>query len=204
MSMLLKKSSKEKLVIFLPGYKESGTELSFLSDFIIHEKNFSFFSVPYLLEKKTGEINSISEIILGIEKGIKILLDDHHFSKCYLFGYSLGAALAMGLSKEILIKFDKLILLSIFDDRRELLKLRGISINDRENISPIKLAEKNKEIPKTFIHGTKDTSIPIERARAVFNNCLAVNSSFISLEVTHYFRDKKSQQLLLEAINSSL
>ena len=60
-----------------------------------------------------------------------------------------------------MIKCDGLLLVSVFNDRQQLLQARGLKITDIDNISVGKLGRNFIQIPVTFIHGVKDTSIPI-------------------------------------------
>lgn len=196
--------SDRAVIIYLPGYKGNKNEMSFLRNFIIKNKKISFFSLAYALSDANKKNYSIKHVILKTEEAIAKFLKGHHFKECYLIGYSFGAALALALVSRKLIKFNKLVLISIFDDRRDLLKNRGIDINNRENISPLNLIKANKKTMTTFIHGELDASVNIIRGQRVYNNSQKKNSKFITLSVGHYFNDANSKKLLLESLNDVL
>jgi len=194
--------SDQAIVIYLPGYKGGKKELSFLRNFIIKEKKKSFFSLAYDLCGPDKKKYTTDDVVSEIEKTIKDFLVKHCFHKYYLVGYSLGAALALNLATRGVIKFDKLILISVFDDRKDLLAERGISLNPQENISPVKLVKKNKKTPKIFIHGALDASIDPSRGLKVYNNSRARGNRFILLPIGHKFNSPRSKVLLLESLAS--
>lgn len=190
------------IVIFLHGYKGNKNELSFLRDFIVKNKKFSFLSLSYKLKKGKKKNCTAKEIILNIKKNINIVSNDYHFDKYYLIGYSLGAALAVDIVSKKMIKCDGLALISIFDDRKNLLKYRGIKINNSENINPINSIKKIRKIPIIFIHGTLDKSVNLKRGKKVFNNSNKKNSEFITLPVDHYFKSVNSKKMLVKSVDN--
>ncbi len=197
---LYKHVSDQALVIYLPGYKGNKKELSFLRNFIVKEKNKSFLSLTYALHGSDKKNYAIKDIVSGLEETLKKFLSQRHFRRCYLVGYSLGAALALDLAARGKIKFDKLILISVFDDRKDLLAKRGINLSAQENISPVKLVKKNKKTPKVFIHGAFDMSIVPARGRKVYNNSGLRANKFILLPIGHQFDSVRSKKLLLQSL----
>ncbi len=196
--------SEQAVIIFLPGYSGNKNELPFLEKFFTKNKKISFFSLSYHLQDTNGKKYPIKDVVLEIEKTIKNFLDNYNFKECYLIGYSMGAALALEIISKKEIKFDKLILLSVFDDRKDLLKERGAEIKPLENISPIKTIKKNKKIPVFFIHGEFDISINPERSLMVYNNSNKLNSKFILLPISHYFNSTAAKRILLNSLKNIL
>lgn len=199
-----KNVSDKAVVIYLHGYGGNKKELPFLRNFIVKKKKISFFSFSYVSPDVNKKRPLTKYIAREIERTIKIFLSSRHFKKYYLIGYSLGAALALAITPKALAKFDKLILISIFDDRKDLLKNRGINISDNENISPALLIKKNKKTPTIFIHGAFDSSISMERGLRVYNNSRNKKNEFIPLPVGHYFNNDRAKKLLLESIKNLL
>jgi predicted esterase len=193
--------SKQAVAIYLPGYRNDKNELSSLRKFLTKEKKISFFSLSYSLQDTNGKEYSIKEVISEIEKTIKSGLDRYHFKKCYLIGYSLGAALALKIVSRNLFQFDRLILLSIFDDRKGLLRERGIDISDDKNVSPIDLIKKIKKTPMVFIHGAFDASIRTDRALKVYKESNSKKARFILLPADHHFSGTGQKKLLQEQLN---
>ena len=192
------------IVVYIHGYRGDKDELPFLRNFIIKKKKFSFFSFSYKLQKSSGGNYTIQKIISNIKKVINRFLNKHHFDKCYIIGYSLGAAIAVEIVARKLIKCDGLILISVFDNRKDLLKSRKIDIREEENIIPVISIKRIKKTYALFIHGISDKSIDLERGKRVFNNSYKKNSKFIKLNIDHYFKNFHSKKLLLEAIDSFL
>ncbi len=191
------------LVVFLPGYKRDDNELSFLRDFIVKEKCFSFLYLPYQLVEGSKE-RPIRKIVMKLVEQINIFFANRKFKSCYLIGYSLGAALALDIAVDYPNKFSGLVLISVFDDRRNLLLSRGIRLARENNISPIRLIKKNKQIRTLFIHGVSDKSVAIERAVKVFDESNKKISKFIPVFGDHYFNDPYSKSLLNKNINEFL
>lgn len=196
--------SEQAVVIYLPGRGGDKNEFPFLKKFIVTKKKISFFSLSYSLQDSNKKKYAIKEIVLEIEKTITSFLDNHNFKKCYLMGYSLGAALALEIASRKLTGFNKLILLSIFDDRQNLLKERGINIDNYENISPINLIKKNKKTPTIFIHGAFDISVDAARGLKVYNCSDKLNNEFIMLPTDHYFNKTQAKKLLLKSLENIL
>lgn len=191
------------LVVFLPGYKGNNNELSFLRDFIVKEIGFSFLCLPYKLTEKGKErpIRKINEELL---KKIKTFLDSHKFKHCYLIGYSLGAALALDIASKKTSNFSSLILISIFDDRKSLLLTRGIKLLRKNNISPVRIIKKVKNLPTLFIHGINDKSIVVERVKKVFRVSNKKYSELCIIPGDHYFNDHRSKLLLNKCVDMFL
>lgn len=180
----------KNLIIYLPGYK-TDVNVSNVIKNVSLKLNYKFLRINYGNESDDFcfDIEKIiNEILIKINK----ILIKNNFEKVILIGYSLGAAIAVEIAINDL--FNKLVLISIFDDREDLLKKRNIKITSRENISPIKKIKQIK-IPTIFIHGNKDLSINIERSIKVFkksNN----NSIFLEANADHYFKQKSQKNQL--------
>lgn len=177
------------LVIYIPGYKPN--------QHIFNVVKGSSLSLKYDLKKVTYSFKSTSDIIKltkKIETEIKIKIKKGNWKKIILIGYSLGAAISVEISSRNPEFFSKLILISVFNDRKSLLKERGILIKDQENLSPIKKISKIKT-PIVFIHGVDDISIRPELSIKVFKKANQP-SSFIKLNSDHYFKkENQSEQL---------
>lgn len=193
----------ETLVVLLPGYKGNNNELSFLRDFIVKEMGFTFLCLPYKLTEEDKE-RPIRKVIEELAKKIKTFLDSHKFKHCYLIGYSLGAALALDIASNKTSNFSGLILISIFDDRKSLLLNRGIKLLRKNNISPIRIIKKVKNLPTLFIHGTNDKSIVIERGKKVFRESNKEYSELCIIPGNHYFNDRRSKLLLNKCVGMFL
>jgi len=180
----------KNLIIYLPGYK-TDINVSNIVKNVASKLNYKFLKINY--SDESGEFFfDIEKIINKVLLKINKTLEKHGFEKVILIGYSLGAAIAVEITTNNL--FNKLILISVFDDRENLLKKRNIKITPRENISPIKKIKKIK-IPIIFIHGNKDLSINIERSKKVFkksNN----KSIFFEINANHYFKQKSQKDRL--------
>jgi predicted esterase len=196
-------SNNKILVIFLPGYKSNSHELQFLRDFIEKKIGIPPVYLPYQLIKGNNE-RLIKQISKELAKQIKSLLLKHQFSRCYLVGYSLGAALALDIAVDCPGMFSGLILISIFDDRVDLLLNRGIILAKENNIRPVSLIKKIKRTNILFIHGSSDRSISIERAIKVFEKGSKKYSKFISIPSDHHFGERYSKTLLNKSIGEFL
>jgi len=196
-------ANDKTLVIFLPGYKSNNQELLFLKDSMEKKRGTSFVCLPYQLIEGTGE-RSIKQISEELAKQIKSLLLEHEFSRCYLIGYSLGAALALNIVVDYPNMFSGLVLISVFDDRKNLLLNRGIILAKENDIKPISLIEKTKRTNLLFIHGTSDKSIAIERAIKVSKKSNKKYSQFISIPDDHYFSNDHSKALINKSIGEFL
>lgn len=193
----------ETLVVLLPGYKGNNNELSFLRDYIVKEMGFSFLCLPYKLTEE-GKERPIRKVIKELVKKIKTFFDSHKFKHCYLIGYSLGAALALDIASKKTSNFSGLILISIFDDRKSLLLNRGIKLLRKNNISPIRIIKKVKNLPTLFIHGINDKSIVIERAKKVFKESNKKYSNLYTIPGDHYFNDRRSKLFLNKCVDAFL
>ena len=191
------------LVILLPGYKSNNQELLFLKDSMEKKRGTSFVCLPYQLIGGNGErpIKQISEELI---KQIRSLLLKHEFNHCYLIGYSLGSALALNIVVDYPNMFSGLVLISMFDDRKNLLLNRGIILAKENDIKPISLIEKTKRTNLLFIHGTSDKSIAIERAIKVFKKSNKKYSKFISIPDDHYFSNDHSKAPINKSISEFL
>ena len=191
--------SEEALVVFLHGYRGNKDELSFLRS-VIKGKRYSFLSFTYGKRDPNGAVSRVRGLDKKIFQTISSFLEQHHYQKVYLVGYSLGAALAFSLAK--LIPCQGLILISVFDDRKELLRSKGIGLPLGENIRPVELVRKLQGLPMVFIHGIMDRSVSPERAKKVYE-ANSLHSFFISLPVSHYFNEPGSQIKLGLAVKAA-
>lgn len=196
-------ASAESLVIFLPGYKRNNNGLPFSRRFIVDEKGFSFLYLPYQLIK-SGKEQPIEKITRRLMRQINAFSAYHKFKRRYLIGHSLGAALALVVAAKDSDKFSGLVLISIFDDRKKLLADKGERITEKNNIRPIRLIKKVKNIPTLFVHGVYDKSIDIERAKKVFEESNKKLSKFSPILSDHYFKSSYSKSLLDKQINKFL
>jgi pimeloyl-ACP methyl ester carboxylesterase len=193
--------SKENLVCFLHGYKGDKDELSFLRDYITKKKKFSFFSFSY--GNRNNNIFSIYGLDTKIAKIIKNIIKKYSFQHLYLIGYSLGSALAVRIISRKLIKIDRLILISIFDNRKGLLASRGIKISKKENLMPLCRIKNIIGIKVFFIHGSIDRSIGLDRAKRVFDKLKQNNKFFFIIKgANHYFKNKYSKDSLIKALDN--
>lgn len=180
----------KNLIIYLPGYK-TDVNVSGVVRNVASKLKCKFLRINYS-NKMDDFYFDIEKIIDKVLIKINKTLEKNNFEKVILMGYSLGAAIAVEISINDL--FNKLVLISVFDDRANLLKKRNIKITPRENISPIKKIKQIK-IPIIFIHGDKDLSINIKRSKKVFKKSND-KSIFLKINADHYFKQKLQKNQL--------
>lgn len=191
--------NKKIAVVFIPGYKNNNNHTVF-EKIIKNNSNFKLFSIPYSIKNTDGYFFTSKEITTNITMAINTRLKNSIFDQYYLIGYSLGAALAIEIVAEKLIKFNRLILISIFDNRKSLLKGKNINLPSNENLIPYNSIKKIHNTPTIFMHGMFDKSINIKRAMRVFKNSNN-KSRFVTLPTDHYFNDSYSKKVFCKNIN---
>ena len=163
----------------------------------------SYLSFNYGERNNKNEVINIKNASNEAKRVLRKFLSKHSFKQVFLIGYSLGSGVAVMSACQKSIKFDGIILVSIFDNLKQLLAQRGIEFTEKDNICPSKLV-KNIEIPIVFIHGNKDTSVPMKRGLTVYENSDKKKSLFIAINADHYFKDHKSRKELCESVKKSL
>jgi alpha/beta superfamily hydrolase len=188
----------KNLIIYLPGYKTDINVSSIIRNVAL-KLNYKFLRINYS-DELGNTFFDIEKIIDKVLIRINKTLEKHSFEKVILIGYSFGAAIAV----EIAINgfFNKLVLISVFDDRKSFLKKRKIKITCRENISPVKKIKQIK-IPIVFIHGNKDLSINLERSKKVFKKSND-KSIFLEINADHYFKQKLQKNQLYNQLLDQL
>jgi pimeloyl-ACP methyl ester carboxylesterase len=203
--MLYRKISKKDLLIYLHGYRGNQYEQSFLADLVTKKFGYSFLSITYGARDRNGAIISLVQARKDLRQQITDFLITEQFENYYLVGYSLGGALSTELAADNFLFFKKIILLSIFDDRKQLLQQKNLYIPEAENISPINLVNSiNPEAKLFFIHGKFDKAISIDRAFSVYKKVVSRNAVFIALPIGHNLRDTDDGKILLTILNDIL
>lgn len=192
--------NKKTAIIFIPGYKND-SNCTVFEKIIKENRKFKLFSIHYNIKNTVGSFFTSKEIIANIIIDINKFIKYSVFDQYYLIGYSLGAALAMEITAKKLIKCNKLILLSIFDNRKDLLKDKGIHLPNNENLVPYNSIKKIPNTPIVFMHGMFDKSVNIKRGLRVFKNSNN-KSKFVFLPTDHYFNDSYSKKVFSKNINS--
>ncbi len=159
--------------------------------------------ITYGSRNVADEVIKLDTVDDEISEVINKIVKENNYKKVCLVGYSLGAAVATRIVANRLINCTKLILISIFDDRQDLLKERSQVIIASEEIKPVDLVKKIIDIPIVFIHGSLDKSINICRAKRVFVNS-NVLSSFISLPTDHSFTGRGLEDTLMAYLSDQL
>lgn len=196
--------SNKHLLIFIHGYRGNRNELGFLKKAIESNNKYTFFSFTYGKRNSKNEIVNIKNAEKEVVENINKIVEENKFQKVTIIGYSLGAAIAIYLCAKNKITCNKLIALSVFDSRKDLLKERGVKILSNEDLSPLKLV-RNLPVRTKFyiIHGVPDRSIWIGRALKVFLAVKNTQTQIIIGRFGHKFKTIKEineLKLCLESI----
>jgi pimeloyl-ACP methyl ester carboxylesterase len=187
------------LYVYLHGYKGSVMELNFLRKYIVKTMKCSFFSFNYGDRDKDDAVIVSSRLTSELIDVIKRRVE-YKYRYVFLIGYSLGGAIAVDCLAMGRYLFDGAILLSIFDNRKDMLKERNVEISHTENLVPANQI-RNITQPVVFIHGKYDDSVSIDRAHRVYEKSNKESSLFLEIPTSHYFKLKPDQKSLCEAVN---
>jgi len=188
--------SKDKIVIFVHGYKGDQNELGFLKE-VFENRGYQYLSFKYGKRNKKDEIVDLAEAEKEVARFINLATSNVNPQTITVVGYSLGAAVAVRLCAENKIQCNCLIVISVFDSRSDLLKERGISLSSDEDITPADLVKKFPASTKLFfIHGVDDKSVGINRSRRVFLAAKKSNPTMVICKAGHQFNTSQEKNEL--------
>lgn len=174
--------NSDKLVIFYHGNAGSACNR------LYQKKLFQKLNLSYIFVEYGGYSNDSQkpskELLTKDVANVSQFAADKKFSKIIVMGESLGTALATYHSS--ITSVDKLLLISPFFSIKDLVKntfkIYPMSLILTENYDNALWIKNTKAKNIQIIHGTNDTTIPIEQARKLFQEINIDNKKIIEID----------------------
>ena len=195
------KNNSDKVIVFYHGNAGSACDRSFLGD------EFQYLGYSYIIVEYAGYSNDSrkpgKDLLMQDVRNINDFLKTINYSDLVLMGNSIGSYLASYHSS--IADYNKLVLISSFDNildiARDKFPFYPMSLMLKENYNNGELLAGADNV--LFIHGGKDTIIPIKYSKDLYKKIKTKNKNFVEIKAAGH-NDLYSNVETFEALRDFL